>query len=233
MATPVTTIASGGLPVTEVSGRGLPVSEALRGLPVTKVAARGLPVTYVSATALLSASPDITLSNGGLTVTKTAGQDTASTVLFGSTGGRAKVYAEAFTRIMVLAGDSLVGIAPPNHPIATELGATVNSWGWYPHGGGQVWTNNAPLATPLPPVYAASQWLGFAVDRTAKTVQFRNVTAVGAWSATFTLVPAGTADFCLGASFFDVGDSFTFNFDGTLLGTPPAAGYTRWGGGTL
>ena len=52
MATPVVTVASGGLPVVDVTAStpklGLPVTEALagRGMAVTKVAARGTPVTY-------------------------------------------------------------------------------------------------------------------------------------------------------------------------------------------
>jgi hypothetical protein len=52
MATPVVTVAAGGLPVVDVTATtpkfGLPVTEALngRGTAVTKVAARGMPVTY-------------------------------------------------------------------------------------------------------------------------------------------------------------------------------------------
>jgi hypothetical protein len=53
MATPVVTVASGGLPVVDNTAAafksGLPVSEAAngRGIPVTKVANGGLPVMYV------------------------------------------------------------------------------------------------------------------------------------------------------------------------------------------
>jgi len=59
MATPVVTVAAGGLPVTEVTGRGMPVTEASngRGTAVTKVAARGLPVQYVSDTVVSSGPP--------------------------------------------------------------------------------------------------------------------------------------------------------------------------------
>jgi hypothetical protein len=50
MATPVTTVASGGLPVIDVTSiaprRGLPVSEGV-GIAVTKVAVNGLPVLFV------------------------------------------------------------------------------------------------------------------------------------------------------------------------------------------
>lgn len=52
MATPVVTVAAGGLPVVDVTSLapklGLPVTEALngRGIAVTKVAAGGLPVTF-------------------------------------------------------------------------------------------------------------------------------------------------------------------------------------------
>jgi hypothetical protein len=52
MATPVVTVAAGGLPVVDVTATfpklGLPVTEALngRGIAVTKVAANGLPVTF-------------------------------------------------------------------------------------------------------------------------------------------------------------------------------------------
>jgi hypothetical protein len=52
MATPVVTVAAGGLPVVDVTSLapklGLPVTEALngRGIAVTKVAANGLPVTF-------------------------------------------------------------------------------------------------------------------------------------------------------------------------------------------
>ncbi len=52
MATPVVTVASGGMPVVDVSATfpklGLPVTEALngRGMPVTKVAGGGMPVTF-------------------------------------------------------------------------------------------------------------------------------------------------------------------------------------------
>jgi len=81
------------------------------------------------------------------------------------------------------------------------------------------------------PAYVTLEWLGVAVNRTAKTVQFRNITAAGAWSAAVSLAAAGASDFCLGFSTFDVNGYATFNFNGTFLGTPPAAGYTRWGGG--
>ena len=53
MATPVITVASGGLAVIDVTATapkvGLPVTEALngKGIPVTKVAVNGLPVTFV------------------------------------------------------------------------------------------------------------------------------------------------------------------------------------------
>ena len=52
MATPVVTVASGGLPVIDVTATtpklGIPVTEAVgRGIPVTKVAANGVPVTFV------------------------------------------------------------------------------------------------------------------------------------------------------------------------------------------
>src|SRR6185436_6074945 len=52
MATPVVTVAAGGLPVVDVTATfpklGLPVTEALngRGTAVTKVVANGLPVTF-------------------------------------------------------------------------------------------------------------------------------------------------------------------------------------------
>ena len=52
MATPVVTVAAGGLPVVDVTATtpklGLPVTEAPsgRGMAITKVAARGLPVTF-------------------------------------------------------------------------------------------------------------------------------------------------------------------------------------------
>jgi len=52
MATPVVTVAAGGLPIVDVTATfpklGLPVTEALngRGVAVTKVAANGLPVTF-------------------------------------------------------------------------------------------------------------------------------------------------------------------------------------------
>jgi hypothetical protein len=55
MATPVVTVAAGGLPVVDVTATfpklGLPVTEALngRGIAVTKVAANGLPVTFKAA----------------------------------------------------------------------------------------------------------------------------------------------------------------------------------------
>jgi hypothetical protein len=55
MATPVVTVAAGGLPVVDVTATfpklGLPVAEALngRGIAVTKVAANGLPVTFKAA----------------------------------------------------------------------------------------------------------------------------------------------------------------------------------------
>lgn len=53
MATPVNTVASGGLPVTDVTATlpkmGAPVSEAAagKGTPVTKIA-NGTPVTFVT-----------------------------------------------------------------------------------------------------------------------------------------------------------------------------------------
>jgi hypothetical protein len=53
MATPVNTVAAGGLPVVDVSATlpkmGAPVSEAApgKGVAVTKVAAVGVPVTFV------------------------------------------------------------------------------------------------------------------------------------------------------------------------------------------
>ena len=52
MATPVVTVASGGLPVIDVTATfpklGLPVTEAFagRGIAITKVASGGLPVTF-------------------------------------------------------------------------------------------------------------------------------------------------------------------------------------------
>ena len=58
MATPVVTIASGGLPVVETP-LGKPVSEAAngRGVAVTKVVGRpGLPVVYIAAAGPLKGS---------------------------------------------------------------------------------------------------------------------------------------------------------------------------------
>jgi hypothetical protein len=58
MATPVVTIASGGLPVVETP-LGKPVSEAAngRGTPVTKVIGKpGMPVVYVVAAGPLKGS---------------------------------------------------------------------------------------------------------------------------------------------------------------------------------
>jgi len=59
MATPVVTVAAGGLPVVEVIGRGMPVTEASngRGTAVTKVLSRGMPVQYVPDTAVSSGPP--------------------------------------------------------------------------------------------------------------------------------------------------------------------------------
>ena len=55
MATPVNTVASGGLPVVECTTAvekrfGAPVTEAPagKGIAVTKVAAKGTPVTFVT-----------------------------------------------------------------------------------------------------------------------------------------------------------------------------------------
>jgi hypothetical protein len=51
MATPVTTVASGGLAIVEVTGFGMAVTETTRGIAVTKVTGKpGLPVKFVSAT---------------------------------------------------------------------------------------------------------------------------------------------------------------------------------------
>jgi hypothetical protein len=85
MATPVVTVASGGLPVTDVtstSARGLPITEALngRGTAVTKVASGGMPVVY-------STVADYPSGGGGLTpgveatafLARTSGLDTTHT----------------------------------------------------------------------------------------------------------------------------------------------------------
>lgn len=234
MAWPVTTVAARGLPVTEVTARGLPVSEAGGfGVPVTIVAARGLPVTFVGPTSgktvLVNSPPNIILTNGGLTATKAAGADTTyATILSQSTRGGMRVYAEV--HFDTIGGDPAFGIALPTELTTKYLGQTTNSFGFYTDG--SVLYNDADVGLPSTP-YTAGVWWGMAVDRSARTLKFRNITGAGAWSAAVNIAGLGSSDICAGCSVVTAPGAYTFNFDGTFLGTPPAGGYTRWGGAPL
>ena len=177
--------------------------------------------------------PDVTISNGNLTATKTANDGQYSIVLSETTRGATKVYAEMQLTTVVQASGWMEGIALSTEVLANNyLGGTLASYGW---SAGFVLYNNNVVASISATGVDRNQgdWIGVAVDRTAHTLQLRDITTSMAWCPPISISALGSADICAGIAFLKVGEVVSFNFDSAFLGTPPDGTYTRWDGSSI
>ena len=142
--------------------------------------------------------------------------------------GAAKLYAEVLCVAEDVSGGHGFlgfGIADGTLPLdASRVGSTSASVGFYTDG--NVY-NNAAVATASSG-WTAGDWCAIAVDTVAKTVQFRNISAAGAWSSAVSISALSGALYLV-ASATNANDSLTANFDGAFIGVVPT-GFTRWDG---
>jgi hypothetical protein len=170
----------------------------------------------------------ITLSNNNLTAAKLGLSGVYDNSYTTTTQGGSKVYAEVHIDTMVDAARNALGVALNTGPLRNSwVGDNPASYGWW--NDGSVYNNGAVVSSTAP-TYLAGHWLGIAVDRAAKTVQFRNITTSGAWCAPISIATFGAKDVSVVVTCQSSNQSFTGNFDGTFLGTAPDASYTRWNG---
>jgi hypothetical protein len=192
------------------------------------------PTPYPSPGAPTYFNPDttyttnITLQNNNLTAVRLVGGGTYDNAYTTTTQGGAKVYAEVHIDTMQDAARNALGIGLNTGPTHNSwVGDNPNSFGWW--NDGSVY-NNSTVVSSTAPTYLSGHWLGIAVDRTAKTVQFRNITTSSAWCAPISIATYGAKDVSVVVTCQSPNQSFTGNFDGTFIGTPPDASYTRWNG---
>ena len=142
--------------------------------------------------------------------------------------GATKLYAEVLCVAEDVSGGHGFlgfGIADGTLPLdASRVGSTSASVGFYTDG--NVY-NNAAVATASSG-WTAGDWCAIAVDTVAKTVQFRNISAAGAWSSAVSISALSGALYLV-ASATNTNDSLTANFDGAFIGVVPT-GFTRWDG---
>jgi hypothetical protein len=140
------------------------------------------------------------------------------------------VYMEARCVGQMTALTCALGVSNGVEGISAKIGSSVNSIGLF--AGGAVSGNNAQIGTG--PSWALNQWLGLALDLVGRTIQFRNVSAVGAWSSPISITGLGSGILCclqLGTN--GINDGWEINFDLPFLGTPPDLTYRRWDGAPL
>lgn len=240
MGLPVVTVAAGGLPVvdTGASLRGTPVTEAPNGIGmrVTKVAAYGLPVAYetigvAAAMAVLdqASAAETTLSNGGLTATRTAQVQVyggAHSTSFKSSG---KYYFEFLNN---------TDLKPETWGIMNTL-ATYTNMGndstncFYVYYGGGIWSNGTDLTIPLGAIRIGERAC-FAIDLTARLGWIRR--QGGNWNNSGTANPAtgvggaviGPGSFAPATAFGSgtVGTNTTANFGATAFTFTVPSGFT-------
>ena len=141
-------------------------------------------LTYSGASTATAFDPaytqaNTTLSNGNLTATRGAASGgTYSTSLTTEIAAAAnKVYGEA--RIDVRNSPVLWGLANTSMSLSAFLGGTNNSISVF---SGNVTLNGATLGAIPGPTPAAGDVVATAVDKTAQTIAFRNITQAAAWS---------------------------------------------------
>jgi hypothetical protein len=204
MATPVVTVASGGLPVIDVTATfpklGLPVTEAFagRGIAITKVASGGLPVTFstvadypppvipFSAVAWDGAtSTNVTLSNSNRTVTTTGGSSGDQGARVANVSGKTtgKHYFECtFTTFIGGSFNTSIGVATTASSFVNFGNSNATGGcGVFPQTSScQIFVNNGNSGFTLGN-RAAGDILGVAVDLTARKIWFR-VSPSGNWN---------------------------------------------------
>jgi len=253
MATPVVTVASGGLPVIDVTATtpklGAPVTEAIagRGIAVTKVASWGTPVTFStvadysppagagSTTTMDSAGGEIAMSNGGLTATRTAItlETGARSTVARSTG---KYYFE-FTRGISTGTSDSVGIVIVGQPYSSVLTGANCSVIFTNYGPGWIYTNGS---SPVRILGAAvvGDVISVAVDLTAHKIWFRK--NGGNWNDNATYNPAtdvgsfpvASGNFVPVMGFDDnsaqIGNTVTVNFGASAFAYAVPSGFGNW-----
>jgi hypothetical protein len=207
-------------------GRSIPVV-ALAGASVTMSAGtfRGYAGTILNPDRKF---PDLVLSNNYLTATRPNAAGTLASVLSTPTHGSTKVYAEV--HLDTASGTFGVGVATTTFDVTNGsgfIGQGTDSIGLY---GATAYYNGVSAGITVSPAVGTGDWIGIAVDRIAGTIQFRNITGAGSWSATVSISSITSGEICFASTFANQFDAFTANFDGAFLGTPPASGYSTWDG---
>jgi len=169
---------------------------------------------------------NITLSNGNKTATRssTANGTDAATLSYEIAASATKVYAEA--TINVQSAPQAWGLANSSANLGVFIGGDNNGISAF---GSQITTNSVPVAVLPGTAPVAGEVLAIAVNKTAQTVAFRNVTQAAAWSSAVS-ISAITGPWRFSTNGALAGNQLTANFDDTFVGTPPDGSYTRWNG---
>ena len=167
----------------------------------------------------------LVLSNNNLTVTNTSSQGSS---LSTAPGSATKMYAEGTTTAIGYTIDfSFIGVGNSSFLFTGGvIGLDSGSCGVMIDG--NIYRNGSYVGS-LGAAISVNDCIGVAVDTVAQTVQFRDITKGGSWTAPISIAALGAGPIFFGFGMDGV-DSWTANFDTTFLGTPPADGYSRWDG---
>ncbi len=250
MATPVVTVASGGLPVVDVTAStpklGLPVTEALngRGIAVTKVAGGGMPVTFstapdyppplvlVFATFDLNVSANVVRTNGNRTLNRSSTAnnfDGATSSQFKSAG---KYYFEiALTGPAGFSTSHCLGIIKSGATYSDGYSNGTNAA--VVAGNGNLYVNGSGVASAGP--FGAGHFYALAVDFGLGKVWFSEDNS--AWSGSSSnpatgagghALPAGSYAPFVQFTFGATTEFFTLNSGATAFNGTIPAGFTGW-----
>ncbi len=129
---------------------------------------------------------NVSLSNNGLTVTRTSGlsNQTSARTLFGSTATK-KFYCEIFVNNISVAAIPGAGICNAAQATTDSLAASLNGCGIFQDG--NFWLNSTPTAA-ITGGFASGDLLSMAIDFAANLIWFRK--NGGQWNASGTANPA-------------------------------------------
>lgn len=167
----------------------------------------------------------VNLSNNNLTATAAG---TVIAMAMTTPGDNTSVYFEV--QELNSAGSNFrIGLANTNSPVNNNLpGIDANSIGIDTFGNVAI-NSNGLGGTGI--TLSDGNWIGVAVNFPSKTIQIRNITTNSAWSPTFSFASINPTPNMFAVGFTTSGtphQSFTVNFDGTFLGSPPSGNYARW-----
>lgn len=168
-------------------------------------------------------SGDITISANGLMATLTSGAGAwamAKSTLPIPTNPYVEVTVGTFSTAMSigLANQSEVTGSDPN----AWPGASNNSIGL--NNFNNVYLGGSQIATAVS--YVVGDVIGIAIDTSAQTIQFRDVTTSSAWFGPYSISILGSPVY-LAVGFYSVGNFATANFSGPFVGAIPP-GFVGW-----